>query len=72
MNLQDPEPPQEALEKLALESTTPPSGDITMSDSTYETSDEARLCLLRQNNDLKAENNHLRQQLKQPPNTHQI
>jgi hypothetical protein len=33
MNLQDPEPPREALEKLALESATPPSGDVTISDA---------------------------------------
>ena len=47
MNLQDPEPPREALEKLALESTTPPSRDATISDAPYETSDEAHLRLLR-------------------------
>jgi hypothetical protein len=63
MNQQDPEPPWEALKKLALESATPPLGDITISDAPYETSDEARLCLLHQNDDLKAENNHLRQKL---------
>jgi len=63
MNLQDPEPPREALEKLMLESATPSSGDITISDAPYETSDEARLRLLRQNDDLKEENNHLCQKL---------
>jgi hypothetical protein len=72
MNLQDPEPPREALEKLALESATPPSGDITISDAPYETNDEACLCLLRQIDDLEAENNHLRQQLSQSPDTQQI
>ena len=72
MNLQDPELPQEALEKLALDSVAPPSGDVTVSDALYETSDEARLCLLCQNDDLKAENNHLRQQLNQSPNTQLI
>ena len=61
MNLQDPEPPQEALEKLALESTTMPSRDATISDAPYETSDEARLRLLHHNNDIEAENNHLLQ-----------
>jgi hypothetical protein len=59
MNLQDPEPPRKVLKKLALESATPPSGDVTISDAPYETSDEAHLCLLRQNDDLEAENNHL-------------
>jgi hypothetical protein len=63
MNLQDPEPPREALKKLALESTTPPSRDVTISDAPYETSDEACLCLLRQSDDLEMENNHLRQKL---------
>ena len=63
MNLQDPEPPQEALEKLTLESATPLSRDATISDTPYETSDEARLRLLRQNDDLKEENNHLCQKL---------
>ena len=72
MNLQDPEPPWEALEKLTLESATPPSGDINISDAQYETSDEGRLRLLHQNDDLKAENNHLRQQLNQSPDTQQI
>jgi hypothetical protein len=59
MNLQDPEPPWEALEKLALESATPPSRDVTISDAPYETSDEAHLCLLCQNDYLEAKNNHL-------------
>lgn len=59
MNLQGPEPPQEALEKLTLDSATPPSGDVTIPDATYDTSDEARLHLLCQNDDLDAENNHL-------------
>jgi hypothetical protein len=54
MNLQDPEPPREALEKLALESVAPPSRDVTVSDAPYETSDEARQCLLRHNDDLEA------------------
>jgi hypothetical protein len=54
MNLQDLEPPWKALEKLTLESATPPSRDAP-----YETSDEARMCLLRQNDDLEAENIHL-------------
>ena len=62
MNLHDPKPPQEALEKLALESTTSPSGDVTVLDAPYKTSDEARL-RLHQNDDLKARNNHLRQKL---------
>ena len=44
MNIQDPEPPQEELEKLALGCPTPLSGDATIPDVTYETSDEA--CLL--------------------------
>ena len=61
MNQQDLKPPREALEKLMLESATPPSGDITISDAPYETSNEACLSLLRQNDDLKVENNHLRQ-----------
>ena len=52
MNLQDPEPPQEALEKLTLKSATPPLGDVTVSDAPYETNDEVRPCLLRQNDDL--------------------
>lgn len=43
MNLQDLEPPREALEKLMLESTVPPLGDVTVSDAPYETSDEARI-----------------------------
>jgi len=72
MNLQDPEQPQEALEKLTLESTALPSGDITILDASYKTSDEERQRLLRQNDDLEAENNHLRQQLNQSPNTQQI
>jgi hypothetical protein len=63
MNLQDPEPPQEALEKLTLESATPPSGDITILDALYKTSNEARLRLLYQNDDLEAENKHLHQKL---------
>ena len=72
MNLQDPEPPWEALEKLTLESATPPSGDINISDAQYETSDEGRLRLLHQNDDLRAENNRLRQQLNKSPTTQQI
>ena len=46
MNLQDPEPPWEALEKLMLKSATPPSGDITVTDAPYETNDEVHLHLL--------------------------
>jgi hypothetical protein len=46
MNLQDPEPPREAPKKLTLESTTVPSGDVTISDTPYETSDKACLRLL--------------------------
>ena len=72
MNLQDPEPPREALEKLVLESATPPSGDVIVSDAPYKTSNEARLCLLPQNDDLKAKNNHLHQKLNQSPDTQQI
>jgi hypothetical protein len=72
MNLQDPEPPREAPEKHTLESTTVPSGDVTILDTPYETSDEACLHLLRQNVDLEAENNHLRQKLNQSPDTQQI
>ena len=63
MNLQDPEPPWEALEKLVLKSATLLLGDVTISNTPYKTSDEARLCLLRQNDDLKEENNHLCQKL---------
>jgi hypothetical protein len=66
MNLQ---PPQEALEKLVLKRATPPLGDITISDAPYETSDEAHLHLLHQNDDLQAENNHFRQKLNQSPDT---
>ena len=44
MNIQDPEPLQEELEKLTLGCPTPLSGDATIPDVTYETSDEA--CLL--------------------------
>jgi hypothetical protein len=62
MNLQDPEPPREALESLRLKAQN----------ASYETSDEARLCLLRLNDNLEAENNHLRQQLSQSPDTQQI
>jgi hypothetical protein len=69
MSLQDPEPPREALEKLALDSVAPPSRDVTISDASYETSDEACLRLLHQNDDLEAENHHLRQQLSQPSDT---
>jgi hypothetical protein len=72
MDLQDPEPPRKVLKKLALESATPPSGDVTISDTPYKTSDEAHLCLLRQNDDLEAEYNHLCQQLNHSPNTQQI
>jgi len=72
MNLQDPEPPWEALEKLTLESATPPSGDINISDAQYETSDEGRLRLRHQNDDLRAENNRLRQQLNKSPATQPI
>jgi hypothetical protein len=66
MNLQ---PPQEALEKLMLKRATPLLGDVTISNAPYETSDEACLCLLRQNDDLKAVNNHLCQKLNQSPDT---
>jgi hypothetical protein len=66
MNLQ---PPQEALEKLLLESTTPSLGDVSISNAPYEKSDEACLCLLRQNDDIKAENNHLHQKLNKYPDT---
>jgi hypothetical protein len=61
MNMQDPELPREELKKLILGCPIPPSGDATIPDATYETSDEACLRLLHQNDDLKAENNHLRQ-----------
>jgi hypothetical protein len=63
MNLQDPEPPQEALEKLTLDSAAPLSEDVTVSNTLYETSDKACFHLLHQNDDLEAENNHLRQHL---------
>jgi hypothetical protein len=43
MNIQDLEPPWEALEKLMLESTVPLLGDVTISDAPYETSDEVRI-----------------------------
>jgi hypothetical protein len=56
MNLQDPKPPREALEKLALESATLPLGYITILDALYETRNEAHLCLLHQNDDLEVEN----------------
>ena len=69
MNVQDPKPPQKELEKLELGSPTPPSGDVTIPEATYETSDEARLRLLRQNDDLEEENNHLRQKLDKSPKT---
>jgi hypothetical protein len=72
MNLQDPKPPREALEKLVLESATLMSGDITVLDTLYETSNEACLRLLHQNDDLEAENKHLHQKLNQSPNTQQI
>ena len=61
MNLQDPEPPWEALEKLTLESVALPLGDVTILDAPYETSNKAHLHLLHQNDNLEAENNHLRQ-----------
>lgn len=47
MNVQDLEPPREELEKLTLDRPTSPLQDATVPDATYETSDEARLCLLR-------------------------
>jgi hypothetical protein len=56
MNLHDPEPAREALEKLTLESATLPSGDTTVSDTPYETSNEVRLRLLHQNDNLEADN----------------
>lgn len=59
MNIQDPEPPWEELEKLTLGYPTPLLGDVTIYDISYDTSDEACLCLLRQNDDLEAENYHL-------------
>ena len=65
MNIQDLEPPQEGLEKLELGSPTPLSGDVAIPNTTYETSDEACLRLLCQNDDLEAENYHLHQS----PNT---
>ena len=46
MNIQDPEPPREELKKLMLDSPTSSLGDVTVHDATYETSDEACLCLL--------------------------
>lgn len=61
MNVQDPKPPREELEKFTLGYPTPLPGDATISDATYKTSDEAHLCLLLQNDDLKEENNHLHQ-----------
>lgn len=72
MSLQGPEPPREALEKLVLDSAAPPSRDVTISNAPYETNDEACLWLLHQNDDLKAENHHLRQQLSQPSDTQWI
>ena len=59
MNIQDPELPPEELEKLTLDYPTPSLGDATILDATYETSDEAHHHLLRQNDDLEVENNHL-------------
>jgi hypothetical protein len=44
---------------------------MTILDASYETSGEARLCLLCQNDVLEAENNHLRRQLKQSSNIQQ-
>ena len=72
MNARDLEPPREELKKLELGSPTPPLGDVTIPDATYETSDKACLHLLCQNDDLEAENNHLPQQLDKSPNTQQI
>ena len=72
MSVQDPEPPREELEQLVLGCPTPSSRDVTIPDATCETSHEARLCFLHQNDDLDAENNHIRQQLDQSPNTQQI
>jgi hypothetical protein len=46
MNVQDPEPPREELEKLELSSPTLLLGYVTIPDATYKTSDEACLCLL--------------------------
>lgn len=65
MCVQDPEPPQEEFEKLALNCPTPSAGDVTVPNASFETNNEARLCLLCQNDLLKAENNHLCQQLEQ-------
>ena len=70
--MQDPEPPWEELEKLALNCPTPSAGDVTVPNVSYETSSEACLCLLCQNDALEAENNHILQQLEQRSDTQQI
>ena len=61
MNLQDPEPPREELEKLTLDCPSSSAGDVTVRSASYETSNKAWLCLLYQNDALEAENNHILQ-----------
>ena len=46
MSIQDPEQPQEELEKLALNCPTPIAGDVTIPNAPYETRGEARQRLL--------------------------
>ena len=69
MSVQDPKPPQEELEKLALDCPTPLANDAPTPDASYETSHEAHLRLLCQKDMLEAENNCLCQKLEQPSGT---
>jgi hypothetical protein len=69
MNVQDPKPPREELEKLALDCPSSSVGDVTVHGASYETSNKACLCLLCQNDTLEAEDNHILQQLDPSPGT---
>jgi hypothetical protein len=60
MNMQDPEPPQEELEKLALDCPNSSARNVVVLDASYEMRDEAHLHLLCQNDTLEVENKHLR------------